>query len=119
MGLVSALVTFVVGSLIGGLGIYVGGRLVVGEGDYGHAVWTAVFGALVWTVVGFFFGWLPLLGPALTFLAYLGVIKGRYDAGWIEAAGIALVAWLVLVGVYLVLSPAGLGLFDAVGVPGI
>jgi hypothetical protein len=119
MGLIQAVVTFVVGALIGGLGIYVGGKFIAGKGDYSHAVWTAVIGALVWTVVGWFFGWIPLLGPGLTFLAYLGVISARYRVGLVAAAGIALVAWLFLLGVFVALSPAGLGVFDAVGVPGL
>lgn len=119
MGLISAVVTFLVGSLVGGLGIFAGAQLVAGRGDYGHAVWTAVAGALVWTLVGTFLGWIPLVGPVLTWLAYLAVIAWRYRVGLVAAAGIALVAWLSLVGAFVLLGPAGLDVFEAVGVPGV
>jgi hypothetical protein len=117
MGLVTSLVTFLVGLLVGGFGIYVGGAIIAGKADYEHAVWTALVGAIVWTVMGTFFGWIPLLGSVLTFGAYLLVIRLRYPGGWITAAGIALVAWVTLVAVYAVVGPLGLGLFDPVGVP--
>ena len=118
MGLITGLITFVVGALIGGLGIYVGAQLVAGEGSYTEALTTALVGALVWALVGTFFGWVPLLGPLVTLLSYLTVLKFAYGVSWLEAAGIALVAWVTLVVVFLVLGPL-LGVFDAVGVPGI
>jgi len=117
MGLVSSLLTFVVGVLVGGLGIYVGAALIAGGGSYEKAVTTAIVGALVWALVGTFFGWVPLLGPALTLVAYLAVLNVAYPGGWVEAAGIAIVAWLTLVLVFAVLGPLGLGVFSAVGVP--
>jgi hypothetical protein len=118
MGLVSGLVTFVVSALIGGLGIYVGAQLVAGEGSYTEALVTALVGAVVWAVVGTVFGLIPLLGPLVTLLAYLAVLKFAYGVNWVEAGAIALVAWLTLLVVFVVLGPL-LGVFDAVGVPGI
>jgi hypothetical protein len=47
MAPVDNLVVFVVGALIGGLGIYVGASAIAGGADYGHAVITALIGALV------------------------------------------------------------------------
>jgi len=119
MGLITGLVTFVVGVLVGGIGIYVGAELVGGGSSYEKAVTAAIFGSLVWALVGTFFGWIPLLGPALTFVAYLGVLNVMYDGGWVEAAAIAVVAWLTLVVVFTVLGPLGLGVFSGVGVPGV
>ncbi|MFB6297131.1 MAG: hypothetical protein ABEH56_01275 [Salinirussus sp.] len=66
--------------------------------DYGYAAVTALIGAIVWAVVSFFLGWIPLLGPLATLLAYVGVIERRYPGGWVDAALVA---------------------FEAVGVPGI
>lgn len=117
MALVDSVVVFVVSALVGGLGIYVGARVVVGKGDYGHAVVTALVGALVWFVVSALFGWVPLLGPALVLLAYLLVIRSRYRAGWLEAGGIALVAWLAAVVVLAVLRLAGVVPGDVLGIP--
>ncbi|WP_436930490.1 hypothetical protein [Halosimplex halobium] len=119
MGLVTGLITFVVGVLVGGFGIYVGAELVGGGSSYEKAVTTAIVGALVWALVGTFFGWIPLLGPVLTFVAYLAVLNVMYDGGWVEAAAIAVVAWLTLVVVFTVLGPLGLGVFSGVGVPGV
>ncbi|WP_459192464.1 hypothetical protein [Halosimplex sp. J119] len=117
MGLVTGFVTFVVGALVGGVGIYVGAALIAGGESYEKAVTAALIGSVVWAVVGTFVGWVPLLGPILTFVAYLGVLNVAYPGGWVEAFGIAAVAWLTLVVVFAVLGPLGLGVFSAVGVP--
>ncbi|WP_436927366.1 hypothetical protein [Halosimplex amylolyticum] len=117
MGLVTGLITFVVGVLVGGFGIYVGAELIAGGGSFEKAVTAAILGSVVWAVVGTFFGWIPLLGPILTFVAYLAVLNVAYSGGWVEALAIAVVAWLTLVVVFAVLGPLGLGVFSAVGVP--
>jgi hypothetical protein len=119
MGLVDSVVGFVVSLLVGGFGIYVGARFVVGERDYGHAVVTALVGAVVWAVVGLFLGWVPLVGVLLTLLAYVAVVNWRYPGGWVEAAGIALVAWAASLVTLAVLSLLGVGSLSAFGVPGV
>lgn len=118
MGFVDTLVVFIVSLLIGGFGIYIGGRVLTGVDSYEHAVFTAAVGALVWAIVSFFLGWIPLLGPILTFLAYLWVVNRRYPGGWITAAGITLVAWVVVLVVLWVLATLGVTSFQAAGVPG-
>jgi len=119
MGLIVAVVTFVLGSIVGGFGIYVGGQLVVGSGEFEHAFWTAIIGAVVWTLADVFVGGIPLVGPVLTFLAYLAVIKSRYDAGWVESGAIALVAWVAVLVVAAIATVTGLGFFNVIGVPGV
>jgi len=116
------IVTFVVSLLIGGLGIYVGARFVTGTGDFERAVWTALFGAVGWTVVSLLVGWISFLGglipTLLGFAVYLAIIDARYPGGWVDAAGIALVAWIASVVVLTLVSPllpAGVG---ALGVAG-
>lgn len=118
MAPVDRLVVFVVSLLIGGLGIHAGALLVAGRSDYGHAVITALIGALVWAIVGWLVGDVPLVGPVLTLLAYLAVVKWRYRASWLEAGGIALVAWIASLAVLYLLARIGVGSFEAVGVPG-
>lgn len=118
MALIDSLIVFVVSLLIGALGIYIGARVVAGVDDYTYAIITALIGALVWAIVGFLFGWIPLLGPLLTLLAYLAVINYRYSGSWINAAAIALIAWLAVLIVLYVLAFLGVSTFDAVGVPG-
>lgn len=119
MGVLDSTVVFVVSLLIGALGVYVGARAVTGVDDYAYAVVTALVGAVVWVVVAVLLGWIPFLGPALTLLAYLGVIRRRYPGGWITAATVALIAWIAAVAVLYALAVIGVTEFSAFGVPGI
>ena len=118
MALVDSMIVFVVSLLIGALGIYVGGRIVADHDDYTYAVVTALIGAIIWGVVGFLFGWIPLLGPLLVLVAYVAVINVRYPGGWGDAVVIALIAWVASFVVLYVLALLGIGAFEAVGVPG-
>ncbi len=118
MALINSLVVFVVSLLIGALGIYVGARVVVDTEDYTYAIITALIGALVWAVVGFFVGWIPLLGPILVLLAYLAVVNWRYPGGWVDAIVITLIAWISVLVVLYLLAVLGVTGFEAVGVPG-
>ena len=116
---VASLVVFIVSLLIGALGIYAGARVIVGADDYTHAIITALLGAVIWAIVGFFVGWIPLLGPLLALIAYIGVINLRYPGGWTSSAMIAILAWLTVLIVLYVLAFLGVTGFEAVGVPGI
>ncbi|WP_195892456.1 hypothetical protein [Halopiger goleimassiliensis] len=116
---IDSLIVFGVSLLIGALGIYLGAKVIVDAEDYTYAIITALIGAVVWAVVGFFFGWVPLLGPLLVFVAYLAVINARYPGGWVDAAAITLIAWISVLAVLYVLAFIGVTGFDAIGVPGI
>ncbi|AGB30280.1 hypothetical protein C488_05082 [Natrinema pellirubrum DSM 15624] len=116
---IAAAVVFVVSLLIGALGIYAGARVIVGRGDYDHAIVTALIGAIVWAIVGFVVGWIPLLGPLLALVAYVGVINWRYPGDWTAAAMIGLVAWVTVLLVLYALAALGVTGFEAVGVPGL
>ncbi len=118
MAIIESLVVFVVSLLIGALGIYVGARVITGEEDYTYAFITALIATIVWVVIGFFFGWIPLLGPLLALLAYITVINLRYPGGYLEAIGIALVAWIASIVVLYILAILGVTTFEAAGVPG-
>ncbi|RQG91614.1 hypothetical protein EA462_06595 [Natrarchaeobius halalkaliphilus] len=117
--MIDSLIVFGVSLLIGALGIYVGAKVIVDAEDYTYAIITALIGAIVWGLVGFFFGWVPLLGPLLVFVAYLAVVNARYPGGWVDAAAITIVAWLSVLVVLYVLAFLGVTGFDAVGVPGV
>ncbi|MFC7231422.1 hypothetical protein ACFQMM_08440 [Saliphagus sp. GCM10025308] len=119
MATIDSIIVFAVSLLIGALGIYVGARVIVDTEDYTYALVTALIGAIVWGVVGFFLGWIPLLGPAIVLIAYLTVINARYPGGWIQAAAITLVAWLSVLIVLYILAFLGVTTFDAAGVPGV
>lgn len=110
----SALVAFVVGLLVGALGIYVAARIVAGSRSYEHAIITALIGALFWGIAAMFLSGVPLVGSILPLLAWIAAIKWRYPVGWFEAGIIGFLAWAVAVLVIEVLPISGL---DAVGVP--
>lgn len=108
---------FVVSLLTGGLGIYAGARLVVGEEDPVHAIVTGSIGAVVWIVGGALFGWIPLLGQLLVLFVYTWLVNRRYPGGWADASKIALVAWLVTLLVLSVLAALGFVTYETIGVP--
>lgn len=116
----SAVFVFLVSLLVGAVAITVGARLLV-DSDTGfrRATVTALVGALVYTLVGFFVGWIPFLGPLLMLVAWVGVINWQYAGGWGTAVGIGFVAWLVAVLVVFALSGLGVVTPEALGVPGV
>ena len=112
---VGGLVSFVVALLIGGLAIYISARVVVDVDDYSRAVITAVLGAVGWALTS----WIPLVGPVIALVVWVGVIKWRYPGGWVKAAIIGVGAWLSALLILVVLnSVLGLGI-GAFGVPGV
>ena len=119
MGLVESLIVFVISFLVGAIGIYVGARIITDREDYSYAFVTALIGAIIWSIVAFFVGWIPLLGPLLALIAYVGVINWRYPGGWVNAAAISIVAWIAALVVIYALAAVGLTSFEAAGVPGI
>ncbi|MCQ4333421.1 hypothetical protein KM295_07995 [Natronomonas sp. F2-12] len=112
---IGSLVAFLVALLVGGLAIYVSASLVAGTKDYGHAVVTALVGAVGWAL----FSWIPLVGTLLALVVWVGVVNWRYPGGWKNAALIGVIAWLAaLVILAVVNSVFGLGI-GALGVPGV
>lgn len=118
MAVIDSVIVFIVSLLVGALGIYVGARVITGVDNFTYAVITALLGAIIWGVVGFFLGWIPLLGPLLVLLAYVALINYRYPGGWGNAILISVIAWLAAFIVLYVLALVGIGTLDAVGVPG-
>ena len=116
---ISAIIGFVVALLVGAAGIYVGARVITDTDSYVYAIITALIGSAIWFVVSFFVGFIPLIGPVLALLAYLGVINWRYPGGWLAAAGIALIAWIAVFVIVYLLAIVGFVTPDAVGIPAI
>jgi len=110
-----SIVAFVVALLVGGLAIYLSARFVVDVNDYGHAVVTALLGALGWALTS----WIPLVGPLIALVVWVGVINWRYPGGWVKAAIIGGGAWIAaLLVLFVVNAVFGLGV-GAFGVPGV
>lgn len=110
-------VVFVASLVIGAFGVHVGALVVLGTDRFGKALLTALVAAVVWSVTSYLLLGVPYVGPAVTLVAYLAVIKWQYGASWLETAGIALLAWIVGLGVLSLLSRFGIGSLEAVGIP--
>ncbi|QLG29497.1 hypothetical protein HUG10_12305 [Halorarum halophilum] len=117
--MVSAVFIFLVSLLVGAAAIHLGAQLLVDrDTGFRRATVTALIGAIVYTLVGLFLGWIPLLGPLLMLVAWIAVINWQYPGGWGTAIGIGLVAWIVAVLILFGLSQLGIVTPDALGVPG-
>ncbi len=113
--IVGSLVAFLIALLVGGLAIYLSARFVIDVDDYSHAVVTAFLGAVGWALTS----WIPLVGPVIALVVWVGVINWRYPGGWTKAAIIGLGAWVsALLILFVVNSVLGLGI-GAFGVPGV
>lgn len=115
MSLVGSVVAFLVALLIGGLAIFISASVIKGKRDFGHAIVTALLGAIAWAITS----WVPLIGTALALIAWVWVIKWRYRGGWFDAIIIGFVAWLAALLILYGLDLA----FDldirAFGIPGV
>ena len=115
VAIIGSLVAFVIALLIGGLAIYSSARFVIDVDDYSRAVLTAFLGAIGWALTA----WIPLIGPLIALVVWVGVINWRYPGGWTKAAIIGLGAWVsALVILFIVNSVLGIGI-GAFGIPGV
>lgn len=122
MAAFDSIAIFIVGLLIGGGGIYVAGRVLTDKDDLGYALVTAILGSVAWSLMAILvssFPWLSGFAPIAALIAWIGVIKWRYSGGWIAAAFIGFVAWIVVFAFLYALASIGVVGFDAVGVPGL
>lgn len=117
--IISAVFVFLVSLLIGTAAIHLGAQVIV-DRDTGfvRAGITALIGAIAYTLVGFFIGWIPLLGPILMLIAWIGVINWQYPGGWGTAIGIGFIAWIVAILILFALTSLGIVTPEALGIPG-
>lgn len=117
MALIDSVIVFIVGLLVGALSIYIGASIVVGSNDFMNAVVTALIGALALSIFGFLFGFIPVLGPIITLLVWIGVINWQYEGGWFDATIIGFIAWISVLIILYILAVLGLASPVAIGVP--
>lgn len=117
--LAATVVVFAINLLVGTAAIHLGARAVVDvDTGYTRAVVTALLGALAWAAVVFFLPGLPVIGPLVGLVVWVTLVNVFYPGGWVTAAAIGVVAWLVATGILWLLATAGLVGFEALGVPG-
>lgn len=117
MGIIDSLIVFFVGLGIGGFGIHIGAKAVIGRSNLIGAIFTALLGAFVWSIFNFFISSMPLLGPLMALFAWLTVINTRYPGNWLKAILIALIAWFTVLLVLSILAAFGIGTYSAIGIP--
>lgn len=118
--IISAVFIFLVSLLIGTAAIHFGAQVMIDrDTGFRRAVVTALIGAIMYTLVGFFVGWIPLLGPLLMLIAWIGVINWQYPGGWGTAVGIGFIAWIVAILILFALTTLGIITPEALGVPGV
>lgn len=113
--IIGSVVAFVVALLIGGLAIHTSARFLTDVDDYSHAVFTALVGAVGWALTA----WIPLIGPILALIVWVGVIKLRYPGGWGTAALIGLVAWVAALVILFIVNTLFALNIGAFGIPGV
>lgn len=119
-GIVSAVLVFLVSLLVGTAAIHLGARLLIDrDTGFRRAAITAVVGAVVYTVLGYFLGFIPLIGPILMLLAWIGVINWMYPGGWVTATGVGIIAWVAAILILFALATIGLVTPEALGIPGV
>jgi hypothetical protein len=120
MSTITAAIIFVVSLIIGSIGIYAGVKLVADSNiGFSSAVITALLGVIVYTILGFF-NIIPIIGPLLLLIIWVGIINYRYPGGWGTAAGIGFVAWIITaIILYIIATVFNVVSLSALGVPGV
>lgn len=117
MAFIDSLSIFIANLIIGGIGIFIGAKVITGRSDFSYALMTALLGAIVWSIVSFFLGGFAFVGALITLFAWIAVINSRYAGGWINAILIGFASWLAVLATLIVLSWVGITGFTAIGVP--
>lgn len=121
-GAETSVIVLVVSVLVGGFAIHVGSMFAFKTKDYGHAVVTAVLGAIAWAIVHYVLAALAAPGALSSLVAlvvWIWVVKWRYGVGWVRAAVIGLFAWIAALGALTILAALGVEQLGAYGVPGV
>ncbi len=122
-GLLFLIVGLVILWAIISIPVYFAGKAITGgKATFGDAMSATLGGGLAYFIVyfGVVFFLTPLMGPSATvfglvlaLLVWLAVYRASFDTGWIQAIGIVVVAWVILLLLDLVLARAfGIGFPD-------
>jgi len=94
---------FLIRFLLVALALWIVGRSTVGKNKakFSDALWIALLGLIIGTLISRF---IPFLGVFIALILWLGLIRHFFDTGWLGALGIAIVALIVYVILYWVIS---------------
>jgi hypothetical protein len=113
-GLLLLAISLVVLWVIVSIPVYISGELITdGKADFGSAMGATLGGALAYVIVLWAGTFLltPLLGAsalvisfAFALLVWVGVYRASFNTGWLQALGIVIVGWLVLLVMDVILT---------------
>lgn len=96
--------------------LWIAGRVIVGKekAKFTDAIWIVVLGIILRSIIGM----LPLpniawLATITVVIVWLLIIKHFFDAGWIKAIIIAIIAIIILMVIAAVLALLGIAVFSA------
>ncbi len=101
-----SVVIFVIGLIISTIIIYIVTRLFGDKKGIKTAFVAAIFGAIIYSIVGFILG-NGFLAAIAGGIVWLLTLRALYDIGWLRAILIAIFIWIVVtvVGVLLPTTP--------------
>ena len=122
-GLLFLIVGLVILWIIISIPVYFAGKAITGKkATFGDAMSATLGGGLAYFIIywGVAFFLTPLLGPTATVLGlvlaiivWLAVFRASFDTGWLQAIGIVIVAWVILLVLDFVLARTfGIGFPD-------
>ena len=123
--LLGTVLIFVVSVLAGGVGNYLGIRLVSDQHPtYVHAVVSSILSATVWAVVSYGLtvsdpGITPFAGALVALVVWIVVLYFRYDGGIVTAVPAGIAAWIIAVVTLYVVALLTTVPFEAIGIPAV
>ncbi|NIR87413.1 hypothetical protein GWO13_07550 [Candidatus Bathyarchaeota archaeon] len=102
--LLGQLLKFIIGLIILTIVFYIAGRVVVGEKRalFSDAFVISLLGTVVDNIVTLFMP--PLIGLILSLLIWLLLIKHYYETSWLGALAVAILAVIIYVAIWFILS---------------
>ena len=104
--LVGQLLNFVIGLTILTIVFYIAGRVVVGEKRalFSDALVISLLGTIVANMVSLFMPRASLIGLILSLVIWLLLIRHYYETGWLGALAVTIMAVIIYVAVWFILS---------------
>jgi hypothetical protein len=113
-GLLILAITLVVLWIVVSVPVFISGELMTGgKADFGMAMGATLGGAIMYVLVLWAGTFIlsPILGASalavsfiLAILVWLAVYRASFETGWLQALGIVLVGWLVLIVMDVILT---------------
>ena len=111
LNLDSILISIIVNIIIIAPSLWLAGRALVGgkKARFLDSIWIVVTGTVIGHVLGYFFtGWIAVL---VQLVVWLGLVKHFFDASWVKAFVISILAIIIFIVISLILGVLGLAIF--------